>query len=150
MKKSPPVFTTLATWHIPMEDFLEGEYEFQHIFSHGGVEVASTVKSADISDPKKKKDKDKKKPDSGKKDKGKEPRRPSAGKQGKDDKGKEKGGKGGKGVPPPVDEEGEEAPPPPPLEVQVSVRLHHWKTALDSLKEEQEKIKEQEEQQAQQ
>lgn len=29
-------------------------------------------------------------------------------------------------------------PPPPPLEVHVKVRLHHWKTAMDSLKEDRE------------
>ena len=74
-----------------------------------------------------------------------EGRRPSAaGKKdaGKDDKkgGKDKGGK----VEPPVPEE-EEVPPPPPLETQVGLRLHHWKTAMDSLKEEEEKNKPEEE-----
>jgi hypothetical protein len=45
----PPTYTTLATWHIPLIDFLEGEFEFRSVFTQGGVEVASTVKSLDIS-----------------------------------------------------------------------------------------------------
>lgn len=44
----PPTYTTLATWHIPLVDFLEGEYEFRSVFTQGGVEVASTIKSLDI------------------------------------------------------------------------------------------------------
>ena len=30
----------------------------------------------------------------------------------------------------------EAAPPPPPLEVHIKVKLHHWKTAMDSIREE--------------
>ena len=41
-------------------------------------------------------------------------------------------------------------PPPPPLEVHVKLRLSHWTTAADLLKEEQEKLREAElEEQAQ-
>lgn len=39
----------------------------------------------------------------------------------------------------PMMENGEEEPPPPPLEVQIGVRLHHWKTALESVREEEER-----------
>lgn len=48
LKRMPPTYTTLATWHIPLIDFLEGEYEFRSVFTQGGVEVASTIKSLDI------------------------------------------------------------------------------------------------------
>nr|XP_019925186.2 leucine-rich repeat-containing protein 43 isoform X4 [Crassostrea gigas] len=155
LKRMPPTYTTLATWHIPLVDFLEGEYEFRSVFTQGGVEVASTIKSLDIG----KKDKDKKKPGSSKpkkdekggkgtpdsrrssvigkmKDGG---RKMSAAGQKKDDKKGDKG-KGGKAAAPAPEEE-EDQGPPPPLEVQVAVRLHHWKTAMDSLKEEEEKNK---------
>ncbi|XP_034337502.2 leucine-rich repeat-containing protein 43 isoform X1 [Magallana gigas] len=158
LKRMPPTYTTLATWHIPLVDFLEGEYEFRSVFTQGGVEVASTIKSLDIG----KKDKDKKKPGSSKPKKdekggkagsarsrsgGKTPssvsshggRKMSAAGQKKDDKKGDKG-KGGKAAAPAPEEE-EDQGPPPPLEVQVAVRLHHWKTAMDSLKEEEEKNK---------
>eukprot|EP00105_Crassostrea_gigas_P041039 XP_019925187.1 PREDICTED: leucine-rich repeat-containing protein 43 isoform X2 [Crassostrea gigas] len=152
LKRMPPTYTTLATWHIPLVDFLEGEYEFRSVFTQGGVEVASTIKSLDIG----KKDKDKKKPGSSKPKKdekgGKDSRRSSvigkmkdggrkmsAAGQKKDDKKGDKG-KGGKAAAPAPEEE-EDQGPPPPLEVQVAVRLHHWKTAMDSLKEEEEKNK---------
>ncbi|XP_019925189.3 leucine-rich repeat-containing protein 43 isoform X6 [Magallana gigas] len=140
LKRMPPTYTTLATWHIPLVDFLEGEYEFRSVFTQGGVEVASTIKSLDIG----KKDKDKKKPGSSKPKKdekgGKDGgRKMSAAGQKKDDKKGDKG-KGGKAAAPAPEEE-EDQGPPPPLEVQVAVRLHHWKTAMDSLKEEEEKNK---------
>ncbi|KAK3083802.1 hypothetical protein FSP39_003399 [Pinctada imbricata] len=48
MKRSEPTYTTLARWHIPLEEFLEGEYIFKSVFQTDGVEVASTVRSADI------------------------------------------------------------------------------------------------------
>ena len=68
-------------------------------------------------------------------------RKGSANKGGKDaGKGGDKG-KGGKGAPAPEAEE-EDQGPPPPLEVQISVHLHHWKTAMDSLKDEEERQKE--------
>ena len=61
------------------------------------------------------------------------------GKSPKADK-KEKGGKADKGgdkkAAAPGDGDDEPPPPPPPLEVAVSVKLHHWKTAMDSLREE--------------
>ena len=43
--------------------------------------------------------------------------------------------KGKKGAPVVEEEEGT-PPPPPPLEVEISVGLHHWATAMDSLKDE--------------
>ena len=47
MKRNPPTYTTLATWHIPLEEFLEGEFDYQSVFTQGMVEVASTIKSTD-------------------------------------------------------------------------------------------------------
>ncbi|XP_056009170.1 leucine-rich repeat-containing protein 43-like isoform X8 [Ostrea edulis] len=140
LKRMPATYTTLATWHIPLMDFLEGEFEFRSVFTQGGVEVASTVKSLEIN----KKEKDKKKPGSSKAKKdGKDGGRKlsAAGqKNAKDDKKGDKG-KGGKAPAAQVAEEEEDQGPPPPLEVQIVVRLHHWKTAMDSLKEEEEKNK---------
>ena len=48
MKRSEPTFTTLATWHIPLEEFLEGEYQYKSVFQQGGVEVASPIPSPDL------------------------------------------------------------------------------------------------------
>ncbi|XP_071178347.1 leucine-rich repeat-containing protein 43-like isoform X14 [Mytilus edulis] len=177
LKRGPPSYTTLANFHIPMEEFLEGEYEFKTVFKKDGAELAAELsgvpKGTETDKKDGKKDKDKKnKPGSSKKDKGKESssrnsqmssKPPSAkssvaqsktvkdsrrasvagkGKDGKDSKGAPKG-KGGALV----EEDIEEIPPPPPLEVEVKVRLHHWKTAIDSLKDEEEKNKNIEEQQ---
>ncbi|VDI58221.1 Hypothetical predicted protein [Mytilus galloprovincialis] len=163
LKRGPPSYTTLANFHIPMEEFLEGEYEFKTVFKKDGAELAAELsgvpKGTETDKKDGKKDKDKKnKPGSSKKDKGKagrssrntsagskDSRRASVagkGKDGKDSKGGPKG-KGGALV----EEDIEEIPPPPPLEVEVKVRLHHWKTAIDSLKDEEEKNKNIEEQQ---
>ncbi|XP_053375749.1 leucine-rich repeat-containing protein 43-like isoform X3 [Mercenaria mercenaria] len=173
LKKNPPTYTTLATWHVPLADFLEGEFEFQSVFTQGGVEVASTVRSMDTDSARKhsrlgdipslrcsnmksacdgkkgdSKDKGKKPPSAGKKkdeskDKSKD-RKSSAGKGGKDGKGDK--GKGGKAVPAaPADDE-EDPGPPPPLEIHVVVQLHHWKTAMDLLKDEEAKKKEEDNQ----
>lgn len=154
LKRGPPSYTTLANFHIPLEEFLEGEYEFKTVFKKDGAELAAELsgssKGVDTDKKDGKKDKDKKnKPGSSKKDKGKDDRSDSRrasvagkGKDGKDSKGAPKG-KGGALV----EEDIEEIPPPPPLEVEVKVRLHHWKTAIDSLKDEEEKNKNIEEQQ---
>ncbi|XP_076108820.1 leucine-rich repeat-containing protein 43-like isoform X8 [Mytilus galloprovincialis] len=169
LKRGPPSYTTLANFHIPMEEFLEGEYEFKTVFKKDGAELAAELsgvpKGTETDKKDGKKDKDKKnKPGSSKKDKGKDDRSESRlsrrgssiqgrrdsrrasvagkGKDGKDSKGGPKG-KGGALV----EEDIEEIPPPPPLEVEVKVRLHHWKTAIDSLKDEEEKNKNIEEQQ---
>ncbi|XP_063396913.1 leucine-rich repeat-containing protein 43-like isoform X3 [Mytilus trossulus] len=200
LKRGPPSYTTLANFHIPMEEFLEGEYEFKTVFKKDGAELAAELsggpKGTETDKKDGKKDKDKKnKPGSSKKDKGKagrSSRNTSAGSKAsvnsnkkdsaksstksvtfkKDVKGKElkrsdssdkdsrrasvagkgKDGKDSKGGPKGkggalVEEDIEEIPPPPPLEVEVKVRLHHWKTAIDSLKDEEEKNKNIEEQQ---
>lgn len=151
LKRNPPTYTTLASWHVPLAEFLEGEFEYQSVFTQGGVEVASTVRSMDTDsarkDGKKVDPKDKKKPPSAgkKKDDGKEKskvsdRKSSAGKGGKDGKGdKGKGGKAGTAAP--VEDE-EDPGPPPPLEIHISVHLHHWKTAMDLLKDEEARRKE--------
>ena len=51
------------------------------------------------------------------------------------EEGSKKGGKGGRHA----EEAEEDDAPPPPLELEVSVRLHHWVTAMDSVKEEEER-----------
>ncbi|KAL8583032.1 hypothetical protein ACOMHN_051196 [Nucella lapillus] len=142
LRREAPQVTTLASFHIPLADFLEGEFDFKSVFTQGGVEIApSTARSAGSADPKKdKKDgKDKKKgapSPRGKKDDKKD------GKGGKDDKKDAKGKKGGH--PAPAAEDSDETPPlPPPLEVEVSVHLHHWTTAMDSVREEEKMTKEQ-------
>ncbi|XP_076108821.1 leucine-rich repeat-containing protein 43-like isoform X9 [Mytilus galloprovincialis] len=165
LKRGPPSYTTLANFHIPMEEFLEGEYEFKTVFKKDGAELAAELsgvpKGTETDKKDGKKDKDKKnKPGSSKKDKGKESRLSRRGSsiQGRRDSrrasvaGKGKDGKDSKGGPKGkggalVEEDIEEIPPPPPLEVEVKVRLHHWKTAIDSLKDEEEKNKNIEEQQ---
>lgn len=53
MKRSPPTYTTLATWHIPLEEFLEGEFEYQSVFTQGLVELAPSIRSADTDSIKK-------------------------------------------------------------------------------------------------
>lgn len=158
LKRNPPTFTTLATWHVPLAEFLEGEFEFKSVFSQDGIQVASLSQGRDTDSARKDgrkgdtKDKDKnKKPGSAsakkKEDKSKE-RKPSAAKSGKGDKGDKGTAKGGKGAPGAVEEEEEETGPPPPLEIEISVKLHHWKTALDLLKDEEEKKKQEEEEEA--
>ncbi|ESP04133.1 hypothetical protein LOTGIDRAFT_237548 [Lottia gigantea] len=132
LKRMPPQLNTLATFHINLDEFLEGEFNYQSVFTKGNTERASTVKSSEHG--KKDDKKDKKKPTSAKAGKDKDARK-SATSKGKDDKK----GKAKPSVAPV--EEGEETLPPPPLELQVSVDLHHWTTAMDSLKDEEEKNK---------
>ncbi|XP_041348975.1 leucine-rich repeat-containing protein 43-like isoform X2 [Gigantopelta aegis] len=135
LRRTPPQIKLLASFHMPLEDFLEGEFEYEKNYIHGSAETASTIASRDSPEPGKKnekKDKDGKK---------KEPLSPKR----KDAKGAPKGkepdkkvDKKRKSIIPPTEDEVPEIPPPP-LEVQVAVRLHHWTTAQDSLKEEEEK-----------
>ena len=47
LKRNPPTYTTLATWHIPLEEFLEGEFDFQSVYTQDLVELAPSVRSAD-------------------------------------------------------------------------------------------------------
>ena len=47
LKRNPPTYTTLATWHIPLEEFLEGEFDFQSVYTQGMVELAPSIRSAD-------------------------------------------------------------------------------------------------------
>ena len=62
-------------------------------------------------------------------DRGKSPKPDK--KDGKDKKGADEKSKSKSEV----GEGDESAPPPqPPLEINISITLHHWKTALDSLK----------------
>ena len=44
LKRGPPTYTTLATFHIHMEEFLEGDYEFKTVFKKDGIELASSLK----------------------------------------------------------------------------------------------------------
>lgn len=135
--KSPPTYTTIAAFHITLEPFLEGDFHYQNIFTKGDVPPPSTVRSSTTEDPKGRKSiadkKDKKNEDklSEKADKKKEAKKSLRGK----DEGSKKGGKGGRHA----EEAEEDDLPPPPLELEVSVKLHHWLTAMDSVREEEEK-----------
>jgi len=137
--RSPPTFTTIATFHITLDHFLESEFEYQNIFTKGDVPPPSTIRSMDPDEPKKdKKDsKDKKKADKGVDKKNASNNAKDAKKSPRAEKA-EKGGKGGKGK---AEEAEEDEGPPPPLELEVTVKLHHWKTAMDSVKEEEERAR---------
>ncbi|KAL5016013.1 hypothetical protein ScPMuIL_005602 [Solemya velum] len=128
LKRMPPTYNTLASWHIPMGDFLEGDHDHQSVYTHGAVEIESTIKSTDTELKKDgKKDGKPKKPGSAKK---KEQEKVTPQKGDKKDKAKPKTQA--------TEEEREDSSPPPPLEVQVGIHLLHWKTATDSLKQEEE------------
>ncbi|KAK3787039.1 hypothetical protein RRG08_037317 [Elysia crispata] len=130
--KSPPTYTTIAAFHITLEPFLEGEFLYQNIFTKGDVPPPSTVRSSFTEDRRGDK-KDSKKADKSpeKADKKKDRKKSPHGK----DEGSKKGGKGGRHA----EEAEEDDLPPPPLELEVRVKLHHWLTAMDSVKEEEEK-----------
>ena len=50
--RSPPTFTTIATFHITLDHFLDGEFNYQNIFTKGDVPPPSTVRSIDPEDKK--------------------------------------------------------------------------------------------------
>ncbi|XP_005091563.1 leucine-rich repeat-containing protein 43 [Aplysia californica] len=132
--KSPATYTTIATFHITLDQFLEGEFEYHNIFTKGDVPPPSTIRSIDPEDKKveKKDSKDKKKPD-----KAADKKKDQNANAKKSPRGKEADKKGAKGKH--AEEAEEEDLPPPPLELEVSVKLHHWVTAMDSVREEEEK-----------
>jgi hypothetical protein len=39
------------TFHIHMEEFLEGDYEFKTVFKKDGIELASSLKGQDVGGP---------------------------------------------------------------------------------------------------
>ncbi len=45
LRRTPPQVTTIATFHIDLEDFVEGEFEVKSLFTQGGIEVASTIRT---------------------------------------------------------------------------------------------------------
>ena len=49
----PPEVTTLASFHIPLQDILEGEYEIQHTFIDEATEGVVRDKSPDSTSSKK-------------------------------------------------------------------------------------------------
>ena len=53
MVSLPPEVTTLATFHVPLEDFLDGEFEFENVFIHSEQEEGSKTPESDVSQPKK-------------------------------------------------------------------------------------------------
>merc|ERR1719239_119965 len=60
--RSPATYTTIASFHVTLDNFLDGEFEYQNIFTKGDVPPPSTIRS--IEPEKERKDnKDKKKPD---------------------------------------------------------------------------------------
>ncbi|XP_013401181.1 leucine-rich repeat-containing protein 43 isoform X2 [Lingula anatina] len=163
LRHLPPEYTTLARFIVPLEDFLEGEFVFENVYMKESSDAgskspsnASETKKDGKKDGKGRKDSAKKKDkDAGKatnktkkspRDGGKSPKGRDKEKDGdkKDAKGKAKGDKAEKGI---GDDE-EEVLPPPPLEVHVAVWMHHWKTAMDSIREEEERNKRLEEEKA--
>lgn len=116
----PPEYKTLATFHMPLGGFLESEYKLKKVFTLDWETGPRSMTPTNSEVSSRKQEAKGKKPGSAKANKGK-----------KDDKAK-------KVVE--VVEEGE-PPPPPPLEIQIRMRLHHWKTAFDSLKPDPDEIK---------
>ena len=51
LRRTAPQLKLLATFHIPLDEFLEGEFEFEKTFIHGSAETASTIASRDSPDP---------------------------------------------------------------------------------------------------
>lgn len=137
MNYLPPEYTTLASFVIPLEEFLEGEFEFENVYMHGDVDSGTKSPTSSAASDKKDK-KDKKKEDGKKKDAKEKDKEGRKSPKGKDDK-KDKGKAPAKGDKPPEDDE--ECGPPPPMEVSVVVRLHHWKTAQDGIRDEEERLK---------
>jgi len=125
----PPEYSTLATFHMPLEGFLDGEYKLKKHFSLDWElgPRATTPTSSEVSSRKVESK------DSGKDSKEKKKKPGSAGSRAG------KAGKGGKKEEKPknkVETIEDEGPPtsPPPLEILVSVRLHHWTTAYDCMR----------------
>ncbi|XP_064612795.1 LOW QUALITY PROTEIN: leucine-rich repeat-containing protein 43-like [Liolophura sinensis] len=135
--RSPPEITTIAVFHASLEELLDGEYDLEYQFTKVLGEGESEEDSkAEIKKKDGKKDKDAKKKETEKKEqKLKDKARPKSSRSIPDKKdGKGKGKTGGV-----VEEDDEAALPPPPLQVSIAVRLHHWNTAYDSVKEEEER-----------
>ncbi|KAK2148905.1 hypothetical protein LSH36_476g02066 [Paralvinella palmiformis] len=125
----PGEYTTLAEFHISLDEFLEGEYVFENVFvkdwhEASGSQTPTSEMSGTSKDKKKKSDKKK---DAKEKDVRRSPKTDRRASIKTKDKGKAAGDPAG-------DEEA--AAPPPPLEVHVKVKLHHWKTAMDSIRDE--------------
>lgn len=133
----PAECRTLGTFHVTLSDFLEGSHTSDHVYTREWEEGTQATSAAEGTDKhpgnKDKKEKKKEKPSSAKKkdpkDSVKTPKKAEAAKDG-GVKGSKSGGGPAEGA------EDDTPSPPPPLEVHVVVRRHHWRTALDSLKEE--------------
>ena len=48
MTSLPPEYTTLATFHIPLEDFLDGDFEFENVFTKASAESGATTPASDM------------------------------------------------------------------------------------------------------
>ncbi|XP_072044181.1 leucine-rich repeat-containing protein 43-like isoform X2 [Amphiura filiformis] len=142
---SPPEVYVLGTYTLELAEFIEGEYMIDETCTCKGQEGTTTGEEEalkeedDGTDSKKDKKKKKERSDSPKGKKGKGDGKES--KEGKDkgkkpaskpDKKESKAKRPGSGKSQHSDEE-EEKPPPPPLTVSISVELHHWKTAQESI-----------------
>ncbi|XP_074641476.1 leucine-rich repeat-containing protein 43-like isoform X2 [Tubulanus polymorphus] len=121
-----PEYTTLASFHMSLEEILEGEYELEETLVHGEIDIEN--KTEEVKAEKSVKGKGKKSPTKGGK---KEESKTQAAKNSKDDK-KKKNEKQ-------VADDDEEEPTPEPLEIIVKLKLHHWTTAMDSVHAEQER-----------
>ncbi|XP_025090647.1 leucine-rich repeat-containing protein 43-like isoform X2 [Pomacea canaliculata] len=130
LRREPPQLNTLASFHIPLTVFLDGEFEFSSVFTKQMDSTQSTPASDNSEDAKALRGSSK----NTKKGKIKDD------KKGKDKKPESKSKKNDSQL-----TSDEMSPTEPRLfEMQVAVRLHHWTTAVDSLKEKEEKNKAQE------
>ena len=48
LKHMPPEYTTLATFHIPLEEFLDGEFVFENVFAKASAESGATTPASDL------------------------------------------------------------------------------------------------------
>jgi len=48
MTHLPPEFTTIASFHIPLDDFLDGEFEFENVFVKSSGESGATTPASDL------------------------------------------------------------------------------------------------------
>lgn len=53
MNYLPPEYTTLASFVIPLEEFLEGEFEFENVYMHGDVDSGTKSPTSSAASDKK-------------------------------------------------------------------------------------------------
>ncbi|KAK2157160.1 hypothetical protein NP493_1901g00010 [Ridgeia piscesae] len=146
---SPPEYTVLAQFHVPLITIAEGEFGYSETVTCTEAPPTDKRAGSPDSDTESLTKKDKKDAKDGRRSKVN-----SALKKNKDVKGKDgkkspvakrrpslaesvKGkhdGKGNKGKQQPVEPEPVDLAPPPPMEVKLSLRLQHWECTADCLR----------------